>query len=150
MAHYAKVVNGIVEDVIVADKEFINSLPEKDFYIQTSYNTRGGKHYKPNSNEEDDGIPLRKNYAGIGYFYNKSLDAFIPPKPHNSWKLNEETCLWEAPISKPDNENFYVWSEKNIKWLTLEEETEERRKEFEEFLKAQSSYKENESLLKEE
>lgn len=91
MSHFAKVVNGIVTQVIVAEPEFfetfIDSSPGE--WIQTSYNTRGGQH--------PEGRPLRKNYAGIGYTYDKERDAFIPPKEDDSLVLNEETCLWEVP-----------------------------------------------------
>lgn len=98
MGHYAHVKDGIVDQVIVADKEFIDSGSVGDpcEWIKTSYNTRGGKHYDPETNELDDGIPLRKNFAGIGYTYDPIRDAFIPPKPFEEAILNEETCLWEA------------------------------------------------------
>lgn len=91
MGHFAKVVNGIVTQVIVAEPEFfetfIDSSPGE--WIQTSYNTHGGQH--------PEGRPLRKNYAGIGFTYDKERDAFIPPKEDDSLVLNEETCLWEMP-----------------------------------------------------
>jgi len=106
MAHFAKVNNGIVEQVIVAEPEFfetfIDSSPGE--WIQTSYNTRGGEHILG-------GTPLRKNFAGIGYTYDKTRDAFIPPIVFPSWVLNETTCLWEAPIVKPDDGNTYSWNE---------------------------------------
>lgn len=88
MSHFAKIENNIVTQVIVAEEDFILLLEGK--WIQTSYNTRGGKH--------PENKPLRKNYAGIGYIYDESRDAFIPPKPNDSWILNEETCLWELPV----------------------------------------------------
>ena len=106
MAHYAKIKNGKVTKVIVAESDFINSFidgqPGK--WIQTSYNTRGGVHYDPDTGlaSSDQSKALRKNFAGIGYTYDLGKDAFIPPKPHNSWTLNEETCLWQAPIAKPN------------------------------------------------
>ena len=92
MAHFAKVNNGIVQQVIVAEPEFFNTFVDSSpgQWIQTSYNTRGGVHILG-------GTPLRKNYAGVGYTYDAQKDAFIPPKPNDSWVLNEETCLWEPP-----------------------------------------------------
>lgn len=87
MAHYAKIENGIVVNVIVADENVISTL--EGTWIQTSYNTRGGKH--------PEGRPLRKNYAGIGYTYDYVRDAFIPPCPGQDWLLDEETCLWINP-----------------------------------------------------
>mgnify|MGYP003348872758 CR=1 FL=1 len=114
MAHFAKVENGIVTQVIVADQEFIDSgvLGDPLMWIQTSYNTSGGTHRLG-------GEPLRKNYAGIGYLYMKDIDAFVPPKPFDSWLLNEDTCLWEAPIPKPDNENVYDWNEESGSWVDI-------------------------------
>jgi hypothetical protein len=119
MAHYAKVENDIVVQVIVADKEFIDSLPDADTWIQTSYNTRGGIHYYPDSNIPDGGLALRKNYAGIGYFYDKNLDAFIPPKPFPSWILDEKTCLWKSPKPKPEEMKSIKlrWDESLVDWI---------------------------------
>ena len=125
MAHYAKVNYGIVEKVIVAEsdffKTFIDSSPGS--WIQTSYNTRGGIHYQPNSNipSEDQSKSLRKNYAGIGYTYDEDRDAFIPKKPYNSWVLNENTCLWESPIPYPQDNNRYNWNEQNQSWDLIED-----------------------------
>lgn len=111
MAHYAKVENGIVTEVIVADEDFIKSGYAGDpaLWIQTSYNTQGNVHLLG-------GTPLRKNYAGVGYSYNEELDAFIPPKPFNSWLLNEETGLWNPPISRPADEKYYIWNESILNW----------------------------------
>ena len=121
MSHFAKVNNGIVESVIVAEAEFFNTFIDNSpgEWIQTSYNTRGGIHYQPNSNipSEDQSKALRKNYAGIGYTYNQQKDAFIPPKPFNSWVLNETTCLWEAPVAKPNDGNRYLWNEATLSWV---------------------------------
>lgn len=119
MSHFAKVVDGIVTEVIVAEQDFIDSLPDSLLWIQTSYNTRGGVHYQPDSNEPsaDQSKALRKNYAGIGYSYNLIRDAFIPPKSYTSWKLNETTCLWEPPIEKPNDGKFYVWDEITTSWV---------------------------------
>jgi hypothetical protein len=114
MAHYAKVVDGVVTQVIVAEAEFFDTFVDNEAgeWIQTSYNTRGGKHINPETFEEDGGVPLRKNYATIGCTYDADRDAFIPPKPYASWTLNEDTCLWEAPHPRPEPDPFhYVWDE---------------------------------------
>lgn len=94
-----------------------------DVYKQTSYNTRGGIHYDPETGEPsaDQSKAFRKNFAGIGYSYDSELDAFIPPKPYNSWALNEETCLWEAPIPYPLDGDAYFWDEQTVSWVTYEE-----------------------------
>jgi len=109
MAHYAKIENGIVTTVIVAEQDFINSLEDTNSYVQTSYNTRAGVH-------ELGGTPLRKNFAGIGYTYDKDRDAFIPQKPHDSWFLNEETCLWNPPVPHPRDGKQYKWNEEDQTW----------------------------------
>ena len=116
MAHFAKIENNIVTKVIVAEPEFFNTFVDDTpgTWIQTSYNTRGGIHYQPNSNipSTDQSKALRKNYAGIGYSYDKQRDAFIPPKPFNSWILNETTCLWEPPIAEKEVlGKTFVWNE---------------------------------------
>lgn len=107
MAHFAKVENGIVVDSVVAEQEHIDSL--EGVWIQTSYNTQGGVH-------TNGGTPLRKNYAGIGYTYDRQRDAFISPKPYESWILNEDTCLWEAPVPAP-TDRPYEWDEKTASWV---------------------------------
>jgi len=125
MGHYAKVQNGIVSQVIVAEAEFFDTFVDSSpgQWIQTSYNTRGGIHYQPNSNtpSDDQTKALRKNYAGIGYTYDAAKDAFIPPQPFASWTLNETTCLWEAPIAYPDDGNMYTWDETTTNWVLIEE-----------------------------
>jgi hypothetical protein len=110
MAHYAKVSNGLVTTVIVAEAEFFETFVDTSpgEWIQTSYNTRGGQHTQG-------GTPLRKNYAGIGYTYDAQLDAFIPPKPYASWTLDEETCLWNAPVARPAGQ--YRWDEDSLSWV---------------------------------
>jgi len=122
MAHYAKVLNGIVEKVVVAEPsffdKFIDTTPGQ--WIQTSFNTRGGIHYDPITGQPDDGIPLRKNYAGTGFTYDKSRDAFIPPQPYPSWTLNEETCLWDSPVPYPEDGEMYTWNEQTQTWELLE------------------------------
>ena len=126
MAHYAKVNNGIVEQVIVAEADFFDNFVDSSpgEWIQTSYNTRGGVYYEPNSNtpSDDQTKALRKNYAGIGYTYDSFKDAFIPPKSFDSWTLNEDSCLWEAPVAYPEDGNDYYWDENTISWVIIEEE----------------------------
>jgi hypothetical protein len=125
MGHFAKVENGIVTKVIVADPEFfetfIDNTPGK--WIQSSYNTKGGIHYDPNTDlpSEDQTKAFRKNYAGIGYTYDATRDAFIPPKPFNSWTLNETTCLWDAPVAMPDDGQRYSWNEDLGTWDLITE-----------------------------
>ncbi len=116
MAHFAKVNNGIVEQVIVAEPEFFNTFVDTSpgEWIQTSYNTHGGVHTLG-------GTPLRKNYAGIGYTYDRERDAFIPPKPFASWVLNEDTCLWDAPVAMPDDGKQYQWNEDTQAWVEVTE-----------------------------
>ena len=114
MSHFAKIENGLVIQVIVAEQDFIDGQDGQ--WVQTSYNTRAGIHYAPNSDEPDGGIALRKNYAGIGYTYDTERDAFIAPKPFPSWLLDEPTCTWEAPIPYPNDDNAYVWNESTLAW----------------------------------
>jgi len=123
MAHFAKVQDGIVTQVIVAEPEFFNTFVDTSpgEWIQTSYNTRGGVHYAPNSNDPDGGEALRKNYAGIGFTYDRGRDAFIPPQPFASWILNDSTCLWEAPVSYPTDGQDYIWNEDTTSWDLIEE-----------------------------
>jgi hypothetical protein len=125
MAHYAKVTDGIVTKVIVAEQEFFNTFVDDSpgEWIQTSYNTRGGVYYEPNSNtpSADQSKALRKNYAGIGFTYDKDKDAFIPPQPFVSWVLNEDTCLWEAPVVYPEDGKVYIWNETITNWTEVTE-----------------------------
>lgn len=95
MSHFAKIENDLVVEVIVAEQEFVDTLDGE--WVQTSYNTHGGVHYNPDTQEPsaDQSRALRKNYAGIGYSYNRELDAFIAPKPDDNFELNTSTCLWE-------------------------------------------------------
>jgi hypothetical protein len=125
MGSYVKVINGIVIDGNVADQEWIDKQPDKWAWVQTSYNVYGGVYYDPAT-----GLPVenqaeaiaaqdgrqRKNYAGIGYRYDSVRDAFIPPTPYPSWKLNEDTCLWEAPIPYPSDNKEYLWNEAEQEW----------------------------------
>jgi hypothetical protein len=103
--------NGIEQESIGID--FLTKLTGYPVWIQTSYNTHGGVH-------DNNGTPLRKNHAGIGYTYDENRDAFIPPKPYNSWTLNETTCLWNAPVAKPQDENRYTWNESTLTWDIVE------------------------------
>tara|TARA_B110000902_G_C14128588_1_gene521028 strand:+ start:192 stop:548 length:357 start_codon:yes stop_codon:yes gene_type:complete len=117
MAHYAKVVQGKVTEVIVAEQEFIDSFVDTSpgMWIQTSYNTVGGIH-------TDGGTPLRKNFASEGFAYDVDKDAFIPPQDFPSWTLNETTCLWEAPTPMPSDGQSYVWNETDTQWEQMSEE----------------------------
>jgi hypothetical protein len=122
--HFAEIDgNNIVKRVIVAEQDFIDSgaVGDSSNWIQTSYNTGGGVHYAPNSNEPDDGVALRKNFAGIGYTYDSDKDAFYQPQPYPSWLLNEDSCQWESPIPRPDDDKRYKWNEENQSW-DLEDE----------------------------
>jgi hypothetical protein len=125
MGHFAKVNNGVVVQVIVAEPEFFQTFIDTSpgEWIQTSYNTRGGVHYQPDSNtpSEDQTKALRKNYAGIGYAYDREKDAFIPPQTFPSWVLNEDTCLWDTPTPMPQDGKRYVWDEPTISWLEVTE-----------------------------
>ena len=124
MAHFAKLGTGnVVETVVVvhndiatteqAGIDFLNNLHKtNDVWKQTSYNTFGGVH-------KLDGTPLRKNHAGIGFTYDEDKDAFIPKQPFNSWTLNEDTCLWEAPSAYPDDGKRYEWNEETTSWVEL-------------------------------
>lgn len=121
MAHFAKLgIGNIVEKVEVVSNDittteqagidFLNNLYNtRDVWKQTSYNTHGGVH-------KLDGTPFRKNYAGIGFKYDSNRNAFIPPKNYPSWTLNEDTCRWEAPVAKPDDEKNYNWNEEITNW----------------------------------
>ena len=119
MSHFAKIdKDGIVQRVIVIEQDILDSgnWGDPNNWIQTSYNTRGGVHYAPNSNDADGGVALRKNYAGIGYKYDAERDAFIAPQPFPSWTLNEDTCLWEAPVAYPNDGKDYEWNEETTSW----------------------------------
>jgi hypothetical protein len=130
MASFAKLENNIVITVVSVVNEvlkdsngiqqeqlgieFLKSLYGQDTnWKQTSYNTNAGVHSLG-------GTPFRKNHAGIGYQYDQIRDAFIPPKPFNSWILNEETCLWEAPVARPQDDNMYSWNESTLTWDIVE------------------------------
>jgi hypothetical protein len=111
MSHFAKIVDGKVVQVIVAEQDVIDSGLFGNGWVQTSYNTHGGQH------PED--RPLRKNYAGIGYTYDSQRDAFIPPQPFPSWTMSEETCLWSSPVPYPLDDKHYSWDEENLTWVEI-------------------------------
>lgn len=120
MAHFAKVVDGVVVEVLVADQQFIDSgyVGNPAQWIKTSYNTRGGIYYTPGTNtpDPDQSKALRKNYAAVGGTYNPQLDAFIPQKIYPSWTLNTTSCLWEAPVPMPNDGSQYIWNEQTQQW----------------------------------
>ena len=121
MAHFAKIGTGnivlsvhvVSDDVATTEQagiDFLNNLyGTRDVWKQTSYNTHGGQH-------KDGGTPFRKNYAGVGYIYDESRDAFYAPRPFPSWTLDEETCLWEPPVDYPTDGQEYEWNEKTLAW----------------------------------
>jgi len=111
MSHFAKVNNGIVEQVIVAEADFFDNFVDSSpgEWIQTSYNTHGNQH--------PEGRPLRGNYAGIGYTYDATNDVFYPPQPFKSWMLNKTTWTWEAPVAMPTDEKIYTWDEDTTNWV---------------------------------
>ena len=120
MSYFAKVEDGVVTDVIAADQDYIDNHTDGT-WVQTSYNTRGGKHYDPETRKEDSGTPLRKNYAGIDMIYDSVRDAFYAPQPYPSWTLDEDTCFWEAPVAYPDDDKRYNWDEDNTAWVEITE-----------------------------
>jgi len=134
MAHFARLdSNNVVTFVTVGrqeddGQEAVLSSRTGDVYKQTSYNTRGGVHYDPNTGEPsaDQSKAFRKNYAGLGYTYDAGRDAFIPQKPYASWVLNETTCLWDAPVAMPEDAGTgeppkrYTWDEDTISWVEVE------------------------------
>ena len=135
MAHFARLdANNIVTFVTVGRQEDDGKEAELtartgDVYKQTSHNTRGGVHYNPETGEPsaDQSKAFRKNYAGLGYTYDAGRDAFIPPKPYNSWVLNEDTCLWDAPVAMPADAGTgeppkrYTWDEETVNWVEVTE-----------------------------
>ena len=103
--------NGVEQEINGID--FLTKLTGWAIWKQTSYNTKAGVH-------TEGGTPFRKNHAGIGYTYDETRDAFIPPKPYNSWILNEDTCLWNAPVTMPQDNNIYNWNESTLTWDSVE------------------------------
>jgi len=129
MSHFAKLdENNIVTFVTVGRQEDDGLEAELtartgDVYKQTSYNTRGGVHYTDGVPSEDQSKALRFNYAGIGFTYDEGRDAFIPPKPFESWVLDGGTCLWEAPVAYPEDGATYLWDEESGAWIEVTDET---------------------------
>lgn len=129
MAHFAKLDENSVVIFVTVGRDEDNGKEDEltartgDVYKQTSYNTRGGVHYDPNTNEPsaDQSKALRKNYAGLGYTYDAARDAFIPPTPFASWVLNETTCLWDAPVPMPTDGKRYTWNEETTSWMEVQE-----------------------------
>ncbi len=119
MSHFAKVENGIVVQVIVAEKDVINSGILGTGWVQTSYNTRGNVHYGQDG-QPDGGIALRGNFAGIGFTYDDVNDIFYPPRPYPSWTLSSKTFLWESPIPYPDVNKPYIWDENSLSWKEMD------------------------------
>ena len=124
MGHYAKVDNGIVKNVIVAEAEFFETFVDNSAgeWVKTSYNTRGGVHYQPDTNtpSEDQSKSLRKNFAGIGYHYDGT--GFYEPKPYTSWTFNNTSYLWEPPTAYPSDGKYYDWDEENKQWVEVKAE----------------------------
>jgi|TARA_Y100000015_G_C2373190_1_gene81133 hypothetical protein len=119
MAHYAKVNDGIVEQVIVAEADFFKTFVDDSpgEWIQTSYNTRGGKHIL-------DGTPLRYNFAGVGYHYDSKADAFYEPKPFKAWVLDTESYTWKPPTDMPDDGKAYRWDDDSDSWKEVDDQPE--------------------------
>jgi hypothetical protein len=115
MAHFAEVVNDVVKRVIVADSKEWCQANLGGTWVQTSYNTHGGVH-------SQGGIPLHKNYAGIGYTFDGT--GFAAPQPYSSWTLDEETYLWQAPVAMPEDGKIYTWNEDDLAWVELVAPTE--------------------------
>ena len=123
MAHFARIddTNIVRQVIVVSDADsateedgqaFLASIGLAGTWVQTSYNTNGAVHALG-------GIPFRYNYAGVGYTYDADREAFIPPKPYDSWVLVDETCLWEAPVAMPDDGNDYTWDEATTSWVAV-------------------------------
>jgi hypothetical protein len=126
MAHYAKIENGIVQQVNVVEEDFFEANRETFYigeWVKTSYNTKGGVHYNPETNEpsDDQSKALRKNYAGVGMIYDEVRDVFYAPQPFPSWTLNEDSCIWESPVPYPNDEKFYEWNESTQEWDKVEQ-----------------------------
>jgi len=122
MSHFAKVLDGKVVQVIVAEPDFFNTFVDSSpgTWIQTSYNTRGGLHYGSDG-QPDGGVALRGNYAGIGYIYDLANDVFHEPQPYGSWTLNQTTWLWEPPLAYPADGKLYLWDEPTLAWVITED-----------------------------
>ena len=132
MAHFARIKNGIVDFVTVGRDDDENREDELAhdgwIYRRTSYNTRGGVHYTDGQPSADQSKAFRKNYAGLGYMYDAIRDAFIPPRPYASWVLDEQSCLWNAPVAMPADAGTgeppkrYQWDETTTSWMVVEDQ----------------------------
>jgi hypothetical protein len=125
MAHYAILNEDNVVINVVTGRDDDPTIDWENVYggKKTSYNTKGGVYYNPETGmpHSDQSKLFRKNYAGVGYTYDPERDAFIPPKPYESWTLNEQTCLWEAPTPRPEDGKKYYWHNKTQEWVTKQE-----------------------------
>jgi hypothetical protein len=121
MSYFAKVENGVVTRVIAAKQDVIDSglLGDPSLWVQTSYNTRGGVHYAPDSDTPDGGIALRANYAGLGFIYDSAHDVFYPQQPFPSWSISAPTWMWEAPVPYPTDKKLYYWDEPTLSWKLI-------------------------------
>ncbi|CAB4187389.1 hypothetical protein UFOVP1613_22 [uncultured Caudovirales phage] len=116
MSYFAQVIDGLVTDVIRADQEFIDALPDSERWLQTSYNTHGGVHYGQDG-QPDGGIALRANYAGVGMIYDSVNDVFYAQSPYPSWVISAPTWLWQPPVAMPAEGQPYIWDESIINWV---------------------------------
>ena len=129
MSHFAKLDENNIVTFVTVGRQEDDGLEEElnartgDVYRQTSYKTRGGIHYTDGKPSEDQAQAFRFNAAGIGFTYDETRDAFIPPKPYPSWVLDEATCLWVAPIDYPADGGQYVWDEETTDWIEVQDET---------------------------
>lgn len=128
MGHFAKVTDGVVTKIIVAEQDFIDSgaVGDPGSWVQTSYNTHGGVYFTPNTStpDPDQSKALRKNFAGIGFTYDAQRDAFLPPQPFPSWTLDEQTCIWVPPTPMPADGTF-AWYEDSQSWVEVQAPPEE-------------------------
>lgn len=120
MGHFAKVLNGVVQQVITADQEFFDTFIDSSpgNWIKTSYNTRGGVHYGEDG-QPDGGVALRANYAGVGFTYDVANDVFYAPQPFPSWTISPPDWIWKAPVEKPTDGKEYKWDEATLNWVEL-------------------------------
>jgi len=120
MAHFAKIINGVVDRVVAAESDFFDGFVDTSpgLWLQTSYNTRGNLHYGPDG-KPDGGVPLRGNYAGVGYIYDSVNDVFYSPPPYPSWILDKNTWLWNPPVAMPADalNRPYDWNEESKSWV---------------------------------
>jgi len=129
MTHFAKLDKNNVVTFVTVGRQEDDGLEEEliartgDVYRQTSYNTHGGVHYTNGAPSADQTKAFRKNYAGLGFTYDEERDAFIPPQPFDSWTLDEDSCLWDAPVPYPTDGAVYVWDEESGAWVEVEDDT---------------------------